>query len=295
MRETTQNIAIGLVSTAAVFLVIWVLLFLHPSLGDNKSRVRVRFANIEKIGKGTRVTYAGKPIGEVIAIKMIPEAQRSENGDQNDLFAYELTLGYDSKVQLFTSDEITVKTSGLMGEKTIAITPRRIRGQEPQPVVFNQLIYASASDSVEEAFSNIQNVTKKFEQTMDEVKELQADFRKTLASITSTSDEVRKLIKQASDANIVGDVKSIMTKTDSVLTTISTGQGSIGKLVMKDDFYMKSVATLQKTEILLNDINTYGALFHLDKNWQRERKKRTEAIASLKNPRDFSAYMDTEL
>ncbi len=66
MREASKNIAIGSLVAIALGLLLWVLLFLHPSFGDGKFRLHVRFQDIEKVNVGTRVTYAGRAVGEVV-------------------------------------------------------------------------------------------------------------------------------------------------------------------------------------------------------------------------------------
>lgn len=288
MTESTKTVAIGVLTTAAIALVVWVLLFLHPSLGDGKNHVYVRFANIEKIGVGTRVTFAGKPVGSVVSVRLIPKSERTASKTDDNIYTYELGLAYDSKVDLLSTDEITIKTSGLMGERAIAIVPRKVDGEPPRAIKQDEVIFADSADGVDEAFAILQNVAKKFEKTMDDVNGLQENFQSTLASITATSNELNKLIKRANDENLVGNLSA-------VVTNIRDGNGSLGKLAMNDDFYMKSVAILQKADILMNDVNSYGVLFHLDKTWQRERRRRVEEIAKLSNPRDFTAYMNDEV
>ena len=65
MLETSKNIIIGVFVLAAIVLLVWLVLFLHPSAGDESQKLVVRFFNIEKIQQGTRVTFAGQPVGKV--------------------------------------------------------------------------------------------------------------------------------------------------------------------------------------------------------------------------------------
>lgn len=288
MTESSKTVAIGVLTTAAIALVVWVLLFLHPSLGDGKNLVYVRFANIEKIGVGTRVTFAGKPVGAVVSIRLIPKSERTESKTDDNIYTYELGLAYDSKVDLLSTDEITIKTSGLMGERAIAIVPRKIQGQTSRAIKQNEVILADSADGVDEAFAILQTVAKKFEKTMDQVNGLQENFQNTLSSIAATSNELNTLIKKANDENLVGNLSA-------VVANIRKGDGSLGKLAMNDDFYIKSSAILQKVDVLMNDVNNYGVLFHLDKTWQRERRRHLEEIAKLSTSSDFSNYMNDEV
>lgn len=304
MQETSKNIGIGILVAGALGLVVAMLLFLHPSIGDGANTVRVRFSNIDKIGVGTRVTFAGKPVGEVVAIHMVPEAMKRTNLNGNDsIFTYELTLRYDSHVHVFDSDEISVKTSGLMGERTIAITPRRLKTADPKPLNQNDLLYASSAGSVEDG---IASVTKKMEQTMDDVITLlernQEDIHITLKSIEAASSELEKILKRTNDLDIVGSCKTLITKFDkagqninTLLAKVSSGEGSFGKMIAQDDFYLKSLAVVNKANILMNDVNQYGMLFHLDKGWQRERRRRIDELTQLETPKAFQNFLNEEM
>ena len=68
MGEKTKDLLIGLFILGSIALIISIIMFLKPTVGDGKEILYVRFSNINKIAIGTRVTYAGMPVGEVIAI-----------------------------------------------------------------------------------------------------------------------------------------------------------------------------------------------------------------------------------
>ena len=309
MKENSKNIGIGILIVGAIGLVISMLIFLHPSIGDGKNQIHVRFANIDKIGVGTRVTFAGKPVGEVVAVHLVPDAMKPgyKDTDKDPIFIYELTLRFDSHVHVFDCDEIAVKTSGLMGERMIAITPRRPKGHDPKLLSHDDLTYASSTGSVEDVISNM---TKKMETTMDDVMTLleqnQADFHTTLKAIEATSIELEKLVKRTNELDIVGTSKELLVKTethldkigtnlDNLLVKVSKGEGSLGKLLIDDDFYLKSLALLNKANTMMNDVNHYGVLFHLDKGWQRDRRKRIEELETLSTPKAFQNYLNQEM
>ncbi|MDP1880257.1 MAG: MlaD family protein, partial [Parachlamydiaceae bacterium] len=77
MGAAIKNILIGVFVILAVCVIVFMLLFLHPSVGDNAKTLRVRFADIDKVNIGTRVTYAGRPVGEVVSITELPDARTS--------------------------------------------------------------------------------------------------------------------------------------------------------------------------------------------------------------------------
>ena len=242
MPDTAKNIAIGSLVAIALGLLLWVLLFLHPSFGDGKFRLHVRFNDIEKINVGTRVTYAGRAVGEVVKIAQVPEEDRHSNVDPEDIFIYDLTLAIDSTIPLYDSDEITVGTSGLMGERFVAIIPKRPKNHKASPIAFNEVIYSTKPHSMDDAFAQISRLAMKAEETMDVlaslVKENRQEVDQTLVAIKGAATQLNSLLENTNNSDIIG-----------------------------------------KMDLFMNDINRYGVLYHLDKSWQRDRKRAEETIA----------------
>jgi len=52
---------------------------------------------------------------------------------------------------------------------------------------------------------------------------------------------------------------------------------------------------MNKMDVLMNDVNHYGVLYHLDKGWQRDRRKRIEELARLDSPQQFRTYLNEEM
>lgn len=69
MNEQIKNMLIGLFVVIACSLIVGIILFIEPSVGDGKQKLIVRFSNINGISVGTRVVFAGKPVGEVVDIE----------------------------------------------------------------------------------------------------------------------------------------------------------------------------------------------------------------------------------
>ena len=72
MIDYMKNMMIGLFVVVACSLIVGIILFLEPSVGDGKESLVVRFSNINGLSLGTRVMFAGKPVGEVVIIEQIP-------------------------------------------------------------------------------------------------------------------------------------------------------------------------------------------------------------------------------
>jgi len=242
-------IAIGATVILAIALVTRALVFLHPTPGDGKNKIRVRFQTIDHIGKGTRVTFAGKPVGEVELISLLSEAFDRRTLSSKPIYPYEITLALDSSVKVYKCDTVIIKTAGLMGERSIAITPQTADLiSDLTPLTFEDIIFANEPGSVEETFAEINSVTYKAEKTLDSlhslVKQSETDLKTTLQSISKSFSEL-----------------------DHLLTSLNNSHFSKKMTTVED----KTLLCLDHFNQLLSDINEYGVLFHQNRNWQREK------------------------
>jgi phospholipid/cholesterol/gamma-HCH transport system substrate-binding protein len=162
MTDRIKNILIGLFVTGAIAIMIALVLFLKPTVGDGKKILNVRFTNISGISVGTRATFAGKPIGEVTHIRELPKA-RDMADEQGRIYMYELTIKLDSSVDVYSTDEIAIKTTGLMGEKSIAILPKASPKGLPSQIITSQVVYANSTDALENTFNQVSRVANRLE------------------------------------------------------------------------------------------------------------------------------------
>src|SRR3990167_6638790 len=126
MGEQTKSVLIGIFVLAACTLLVSIILFLKPKVGDGKETIYVRFSDVNRISIGTRVLFGGKPVGEVVAIDEIYDARQNPSVDLlGRVYCYQLTLKIDSRIKVYNTDKISIQTSGLLGEKSIAIIPQK--------------------------------------------------------------------------------------------------------------------------------------------------------------------------
>ena len=326
---------IGVFVLAALAIVVFIMLFLHPNVGNEGKIVRVRFADIDKITPGTRVNFGGKPVGEVIDILEI----KTENGKRIEkngvIYIYELILAVDSEVVLYTTDEISSRTSGLLGEKSVAIIPTAVTPGTPLIPVKGQVLYASETGSVESTLKNFKELAEKIELTLDgfvdafdklkrekvwenigssveNISEIALAMNQPakIHSIVNDAGETMRNLKETTTAfnrpdtisegidNIsksIDNVTLISNVAKEIIVNVQQGEGSIGALLVKDDLYLRTASLMNKGEVLLNDINHYGILFHQDKGWQRLRARRLNLLHSLSDPQEFRNYFNDEL
>lgn len=322
MPDQAKNMLIGIFVVAACAIIVFMLMFLHPSVGDEGKILHVRFANIDKISVGTRVTFAGKPVGEVTAISELPDAEIERKSIDGVVYVYELTLRVDSTVIVFNSDEITARTSGLLGEKSVAIIPRAPAKGEELRIVNNEVIYAKEGASVEDAMKEIGILAGKLETALDGIEDAVNTLKKdkfwqhlnetasNLSDITTvlndkklwkeTLENFKKFSGNINDTwvrvdKVVSDFSKSANDINQVTNHFSKGEGTLGQLFMRDDMYMRVTALLGKAETLMNDVNQYGVLFHLDKGWQRMRARRMNLLQKLSTPQEFRNYFNDEV
>jgi phospholipid/cholesterol/gamma-HCH transport system substrate-binding protein len=380
-----KNILIGLFVLSALAIIVFILLFLHPTIGDSGKTIRVRFTDIDKVNVGTRVTYAGLPVGEVVDIEELTDARTGRMSRLGNIYVYELTLQIDSAVQVYNTDLITVRTSGLLGEKNVSIMPQALKPGERLYLIDHEVMYAEPSASVEDTLKEFSHLSQKIEKVLDEIY-LTAEqvnkeqiVAKISQSVQNISDITGTLNQPDKWQNIVNNVLLLTeranhswTTVDSILknayhlteraqgslTTLdrsfhtldhsfntlngafgkfdrlverghsswgtvdsafaefkqgmvniresteqikqvvgfaTSGRGTIGRLFIDEELYLRLKSILSKGETIANDISHYGVLFHLNKSWQRLNARRLNLLAKLSQPRHFSEYFTKEL
>jgi phospholipid/cholesterol/gamma-HCH transport system substrate-binding protein len=168
MNGSTKTLMTGIFVLVSFLILVWVILWLEPSVGDEGQVIHVRFTNIDKINDGTRVTFAGQPVGVVYEVREVKDARLEPHDDR--VYVYELTLHVDSELDVYTTDLFSVRTSGLLGERSIEITPVA-RGccNDLVPITPKDILFAVPTGSVEEAFSQFSSLSKGAKQIFDKV------------------------------------------------------------------------------------------------------------------------------
>ena len=338
MTNSFKNFLIGIFLIAGLGIFVSLVLFLRPHVGDEKQILFVRFSTINKINVGTRVLFAGKAVGEVTKINEIYHARETQPSDGlGRLYFYQLTLKIDSNVHVYSTDEISVQTSGLMGEKSIAIIPKTPpKGVIPEMITDKTPFYADSIDPIENTITRLSAIGDKLDETAGMVKtwfeqneatlsvaissfgqamtqidiatrtlneeQLIPQLKKGAAALTSSLQKVDDALVCMTKDNvfenfgtITANLKTASTSFDSICKELANGQGTIGKLLHGDDIYMRMTALMSKADTMMNDINHYGVLFHLNKGWQRTRTKQLNTMNALNTPDAFKDYFQTEI
>ena len=79
------------------------------------------------------------------------------------------------------------------------------------------------------------------------------------------------------------------------MDSVARGEGTLGKLFMDSDTYLRVTSILSKLDTTMNDVNHYGFLFNLNKEWQRTRLKQATILNALNTPQSFRSYFNKEV
>lgn len=315
MGDQAKNILIGIFVISAFAIVTFMLLFLHPTVGDDGKKIKIRFSDIDKVTPGTRVTYGGKPVGEVVSIKEIDDPKQPRQARNGFVYLYEVETTVDSTVRIYNSDSVSLRTSGLLGEKSVAITPLPPKPDEPLIEIDGEIIYADESGSVEETLKEFKELSDKFEETLDAVHVFFKDVNEsklvskttqtveTLLGIAEAIYQKDKLVAIVDNAHTLSanavktwdNIDKSVASAETILGTTARGEGTVGNLLMKEDTYLRFNSILAKAETLMDDINHYGLLFQSDRNWQRVRARRANLLYTLQSPQEFRNFFNDEV
>jgi len=215
MSDRLKNILIGSFVLSAIIIAVSIILFLEPKIGDGKNQLTVSFSNVNGISEGTRVTFAGKPVGEVDKIEPVKNPRKAKADSQGDLYYYEVILKIDSSVQVYDTDEITVQTVGLMGEKMIAIIPKKPpEGVTPKIVKKDQIIYAESKDNIQIAMKQVGKVAKSINHLVKDFNgwfcQNSCNLSRAASGLAGTLEQSEELLTSANQQQIVSTFKETL-------------------------------------------------------------------------------------
>jgi phospholipid/cholesterol/gamma-HCH transport system substrate-binding protein len=299
MNEQHRNMLTGIFVIASCCLVVAVILFLEPEVGDGKKNLTVRFSNISKIYVGTRVVYGGRPVGEVMEIHQNKNGREEKTDNLGRLYFYDLKLKVDSSVDVYNYDLICIQTAGLLGDKSIAIIPRAApRGQTPL-LVNDTILYADALDPLENAFNEMSVVSQQLQNTLTEaniwMQNFGHDTGKAIQNFGSTMNKVDNALEKLEKSAFFDKTAKTMDHLSTISQKLSDGQGSIGRLLDEDGPFFHLQTLLSKVDTLMDDVNHYGLLFHTNRGWQRLRSQRMNQAASAKSPKAIASVLASEI
>jgi phospholipid/cholesterol/gamma-HCH transport system substrate-binding protein len=301
MSESRKNFAIGIFVIVAITIFVYILLFLHPSTGDEGQTLRIRFANIDKVNVGTRVLFAGHPIGEVVSVQEVENARDPSLVRDDKVYIYELIVKIDSNIDVYETDRLSIQTSGLLGEKSIEITPRPGDRDKALVRVTDQVLYSEPVGTVEEAINEFNSLARETRDTINKVSKNidildQDQFFSNLGAIAKNIEEITNSFNKPDKWDrILDDIGGVTKNLNKATDELTASNGTIGKLINTDDLYLRTTSILSKGDTVMDDINHYGLLFQNDKGWQRLRARRINLMSRLETPQEFTNFFNDEV
>lgn len=220
--------------------------FAGQGLGNNMRALSSVFESVDGLNIGSKVKVAGVQVGEVIEIDLNPDATAT------------VTFAVRENVRLSQNVMATVASSGIIGEKFVALTTDFGASEEPlsSDVV---MIPSKESGSVDDMANNFARISADLEEVTS-----------SLRSALGGRENAEKL------SNIVDSLNNIGTKLEDVLTNeIKSGQ--IEKIV--DNFAAFSEAVGENGGTLIADLKDASA--SLKKILSSNEDRATDLIANL--------------
>jgi phospholipid/cholesterol/gamma-HCH transport system substrate-binding protein len=256
MTDKIKNILIGLF-VSAVTLVIAMILFLDPQIGDGKKEIKVRFANIAGIIPGTRVSFAGKPVGEVAAIQEIRDARELAVDDSSRVYFYLLTLKIDSSVNVYSFDEIAMRTTGLMGEKSVAILPKLAPEGKVASLVTDQILTANSVDPLENTFNQVAKMSNKMEKSLAHLdtwfEQNEQGLSQSIQNFQAFLDQGASVLASVQDSQLIPSMRESTALLNENLSLVKSG-------LDQDQVIHKFANLTDSMQDAVNAFNTDGTM-----------------------------------
>lgn len=292
MADQMKNVLIGLFVIAALAVLGFTLMFLHPTTGDEGQILHVRFANIDQITVGTRVTFAGKPVGQVVKISEV-DSPRTEKYFGGLVYPYELLLAIDTRIHVYNSDEISLRTAGLLGERSVAITPRKPKkGIRLRQVGPNDILYATEAGSLEETFAEFNTFAEHAEETFDALMDMIEDIKQHnvweyIGRTAENLSDITSALNSPDDwSEILTNFRSFSDKANSLFDRVGDSWDGIDEIVQNaglaaEDFVVIAADTKTITNKAVAGEGTLGQLLVRDDLYLRSTSVMSKAETLL--------------
>ena len=184
--------------------------------------LRVVFDSANGIGEGSPVQYAGVEMGKVEGVRLIYPRDRSSP-------QVELVVRLPRHVRVYSDDEVSISTFGLLGEKYLAIDPGPRLGYEMK---VGELLLGKPPVSTEQIIERSNEVLSEFQRTLEGLNSLVGDPEARIY--------LKETLQEARDAT--RNWKLLGERLNVAMSYAEEGQGSLGKLVFDEELYQHMLA-----------------------------------------------------
>lgn len=219
--ETRVGLFVALIALAAV-LIIEILGGIER-FGSNR-RVHALFSTVQELKIGDRVKMAGVEVGRVEDILLTNNAVR-------------VTMRLQREAQVKTDSIASIKFAGLLGQNFVEVS----FGSADAPLA-DSTTYLDSRDQ-----PDLSQILRKLDNVASGVENLTKSF---------SGDEIGNLIGPLTD--FFKQNKDPLTRTianiSDITTQISSGEGTVGKVIYDDTLHTSATAALTNLELAVKDI-----------------------------------------
>jgi phospholipid/cholesterol/gamma-HCH transport system substrate-binding protein len=234
-----SQLKVGLTVLAAT-ITLGILILLMGGTGGFFTRkiiLKSYFDNAGGLKVGAPVRLQGVDIGNVSAIRVVPEAAKR-------LTPVEVTMKVNTKYHNnLREDSVTLlSTAGVLGETYIDIDSSQASG----PEVRQGDVLATRETP------QIEDVVRASQSTLQNLDALEKRVDRILAFIESGQGSIGKVIY---DPSLYNRLNATVLQFQGVVSDVTSGKGSLGKLLVDDQLYKNASATIDKLNGIIDDLN----------------------------------------
>ena len=290
--KITREIKTAILVICSILLFIWGYSFLKgQNLFNNHKKLFVEYDNVEGLFASAPVTISGKIVGKVNAItlnkngKLLVEIQINEEDFpiQKSSLAEIYEPGFIGGKQIAIIPNYKDPVLAVSGDKLFPRVKQGMIGAfgekfEPTQAKLDRLLV-----SADGLMTNVNTVLD--EQTKQNLKQTIIELNKTLAEFTKTAQNANSLIdanekslgstmnnfnKTSANFVVLSDslsklklgktvkgLENTLANVDKIMIGLSSGKGTMGKMLKDETLYNNFNKTSTQLELLLQDVRLY--------------------------------------
>ncbi len=221
-------------------------------------KLTLTFPDASGLLKGSEVYLSGAEVGKVITDPQpVPDSQKVQ-----------VTLLIDQKVRIRQDAEFKIGSSGLLGDRTVEVTPHEYPPNTPEDqkasfVASGAHIEGTPTASIESLTNSAQPLIVKANQIADQLNDMITKLNKDVLSGTSTAD-----LKDT-----ISDLRSAVKNANELLKQANSSQGPLGLLINDHESAERLKTTLKNLQDLSANLKEHGVLFYSDSTKDEDKRK----------------------
>lgn len=233
LRWSELKVGITVIIASVVLAVLVFLMSGTTGMFTKKFTLITYFDNAEGLRQGQPVDLEGVPVGNVTAVKVVPNRQLSP---------VQVTMKIKSDWQPFVhkDSKATVKTAGILGESFIDIDSRRAT----KPTV------TSGDELQSENAPGIDDVVRSSQGTLQNMDVLVRRLDRIVASVESGKGTLGEVIN---DPTLINKINALLDQVQVMLNDVNNGKGTLGQLFTDKTLYKKLDETVDKLNQIADD------------------------------------------